>query len=390
MLSNPQVARRDFLKGSVIGAAALATGCVRPPVRRSEIRAYLGTYTEETASEGLYHCLFDPLSGVLRIEAVTRAVRNPSFLAFHPTVDALYAVEEVDDRGPGRSGGVVAYAVDRETGALRETSRALSGGAHPAHLSVHRGLRHLLVANYTGGTVSVVDLDTTGAPIGAPRVVRHQWVGPARPGQDAPHPHAVYHVGPRIYVPDLGLDRIVTYDGDIAGGTLLPLPDASLSVRPGDGPRHMAFHPRAPFAYVINELSSSITSLRLFPGGTLHPTASVSTLPGGYTGKNACADIHVHPNGRFVYGSNRGHDSIVVAEVAADTGTLTVIQHHPTGGSWPRNFAIDPTGRFLLVENQRSGNVVTLAIDPGTGLLAETGNVLEVPAPVCLLFAPRA
>jgi 6-phosphogluconolactonase len=150
----------------------------------------------------------------------------------------------------------------------------------------------------------------------------------------------------------------------------------------------MAFHPREPFAYVINELSSSLTSLHHdTASGTFHVTGTVSTLPAGYTARSACADVHVHPNGRFLYGSNRGHDSIVVAEIAPGTGGLRVIQHHPTGGSWPRNFALSPDGRFLLVENQRSGNIVTLAVDPTTGRLSGTGNVLKVPAPVCLIFS---
>jgi 6-phosphogluconolactonase len=392
MLSTHPLTRRDFLKGGTMGAAAFAAGRFGVAPRRAEIRAYVGTYTEGTGSEGLYHCLFHPATGALRIEGVTKGVRNPSFLAFHPSGGTLYAVEEVDDLGTDRSGGVVAYAIDAASGRLRERNRAESGGAHPAHVSVHRGGRQVLVANYTGATVSVLTLDRAGALVGAPRVARHEWVGPVRPGQDAPHPHSVYPVGRRVYVADLGLDRIIAYRlHGTRGGSLVPLPEASLSLRPGDGPRHLAFHPRPRFAYVINELSSTITSLRVEPTtGALHVTGTVSTLPEGYTGKSYCADIHVHPNGRYVYGSNRGHDSIVVAEVSAETGTLTVVQHHPTGGSWPRNFALDPGGRFLLVENQRGGNVVTLAIDPATGRLSATGQVLRLPAPVCLLFAPTA
>jgi 6-phosphogluconolactonase len=388
-LSTHPVARRHFLKAGMMGAAAFAACRIPAGSQRTGIRAYVGTYTESTASEGLYHCLFDPTTGVLRIEAVTRGVRNPSFLAFHPNGEMLYAVEEVDDLGSNKSGGVVAYAVDRTSGALHESSRAESGGAHPAHISVHGDRRQLLVANYTGATVAVLGLDRAGGVVGAPRVVRHEWVGPVRPGQDAPHPHSIYPVGRRVYVADLGLDRIVTYGWADTDGRLTSV--ASLSLRPGDGPRHMAFHPQARFAYVINELSSTITSLHVDPvSGALHVTGTVSTLPEGYAGQSYCADIHIHPNGRYVYGSNRGHDSIVVAEISTDTGQLTVVQHHPTIGSWPRNFALDPSGRFLLVENQRSDTIVTLAIDPASGRLSETGNVLQVPAPVCLLFAPTA
>ena len=389
MLSANSLARRDFLKSGMMGAAAFAVGRFPAAPTRAEIRAYLGTYTEDTASEGLYHALFDPSTGSLRIDGVTSGIRNPSFLAVHPNGRMLYAVQEVDDLGTNKSGGVVAFAIDRASGGLRETSRAESGGAHPAHISVHPGGRHVLVANYTGATVAVLDLDGAGDVHGAPRVVRHAGNGPDRSRQEAPHPHSVYPIGSRVYVADLGMDRIITYGWDSTGSRLVPLPDASLALRPGDGPRHMAFHPRARSAYVINELSSTITSLQVEPAtGTLHATGTVSTLPEGYTGKSFCADIHIHPSGRYLYGSNRGHDSIVVAEIAGETGQLKMIQHHPTGGSWPRNFALDPSGRFLLVANQRSGNVVTLAINPATGRLAETGRALEVPAPVCLLWAP--
>jgi 6-phosphogluconolactonase len=385
-----RVDRRGFVKGGMLGVAALAAGRFPDVPQRAELRAYLGTYTEGTGSEGLYHALFDPSTGALRVDGVTRGVRNPSFLAFHPGGGTLYAVEEVEDLGASRSGGVVAYAVDRGSGGLRELSRGASGGAHPAHLSVDGERGRVLVANYTGATVSVLALDSAGALVGEARVVRHEGSGPLRPRQDAPHPHSVYPVGRRVYVADLGLDRIVTYDWADARGGLTPRPEASLSLRPGDGPRHIAFHPRGRFAYVINELSSTITSLLVQPDGMLRATGTVSTLPAGWTGENSCADLHVHPGGRYLYGSNRGHDSIVVAEISAETGQLTVLQHHPTGGAWPRNFALDPAGRFLLVENQRSGNVVTLAIDPSSGRLAGTGRVLQVPSPVCLVFAPGA
>ena len=387
-LSTHLVDRRYFLKAGMMGAAALAACRFPAASQRTGIRAYVGTYTEGTASQGLYRCVFDRATGALRIDGVTTGVRNPSFLAFHPNAEVLYAVEEVDDVGTGSSGGVVSFAIDPTSGALLETSRAESGGAHPAHISVHDG-RHVLVANYTGATVAVLGVDAAGVITGAPQVVRHEWVGPVRPGQDAPHPHSIYPIGRRVYVADLGLDRIVAYGWADNDGGLTPLPAASLSLRPGDGPRHMAFHPQSRFAYVINELSSTITSLDVDPvAGALRVTGTVSTLPDGFDGQSFCADIHIHPNGRYIYGSNRGHDSIVVAEIAPDTGRLTVVQHHPTGGSWPRNFALDPSGRFLLVENQRSDTIVTLAIDPASGRLSETGNVLHIPAPVCLLFAP--
>ncbi|MBW3630192.1 MAG: lactonase family protein [Gemmatimonadetes bacterium] len=385
------LARRDFLKGSMMGAAALVGGRPASAQQRGPLRAYVGTYTEGTGSEGIYHCLFDPATGVLRLDGATKGVRNPSFLALHPNGAMLYAVEEVNDRGADKSGGVVAFAVDPASGTLRERSRALSGGAHPAHISVHSGGAHVLVANYSGATVAVLGVDRSGGVLSAPWLARHQWVGPVRPRQEAPHPHSIYPIGERVYVADLGLDRIFTYGWDAATGTLFPLRDASLSLRAGDGPRHMAFHPQRRFAYVINELSSTITSLRRDPGtGGLQTTGTVSTLPAGYTGRNSCAHIQIHPNGRFVYGSNRGHDSIVLAEVAPDTGHLTVVQHHPTGGATPRNFTLDPSGRFLLAENQRTGSIVTLAVDPTSGRLSETGNVLQIPAPVCLVFAPSA
>ena len=385
------IARRDFVKGGLLGAAALAAGCYPAASGQRELRAYLGTYTVDTGSEGIYHLLFDPGSGALRIDGVTRGVRNPSFLALHPDGGSLYAVEEVDDIGAGRSGGVASFAVDRATGELRENGRAESGGAHPAHVSVDAGRGRVLVANYSGGTVSVLGMDGAGALVGPPRVARHEFVGPARPRQEAPHPHAAYPVGARVYVPDLGLDRVVAYRWAAGNEGLVPEPGASVVLPQSAGPRHMAFHPRAPFAYVINELGSTITSLRHDPAsGAFTVTGTVSTLPAGYSGASFCADVHVHPNGRFVYGSNRGHDSIVVAEIDPTTGAPRVVQHHPTGGSWPRNFALSPDGRFLLAENQRSGDVVTLALDPATGRLSGTGEALRVPAPVCLVFAGPA
>lgn len=378
--------RRGFLQQSMLGAAAFTSRGLPGVKRTTELRAYIGTYTEGTASEGLYHARFDPASGALRITGVTGGIRNPSFVALHPEGNNLYAVQEVDDLDAGKSGGVVAFACHPESGALRETGRASSGGAHPAHISVHPDGNRVLVANYSGGSVAALPLRPGGALAGPPRVARHQGSGPVPRRQEAPHPHAAYPVGARVYVPDLGTDRIVAYTW--SGGGLVPLPEASLQLRPGDGPRHMAFHPHAPLAFVINELSSSITSLHVQPHtGALRPLATVATLPPEFSGENSCADIHVHPNGRFLFGSNRGHDSIVVAEIAPGTGGLRVIQHHPTGGAWPRNFALDPSGRFLLVANQRTGTVVTLALEPASGRLADTGHVLQVPAPVCLRFA---
>lgn len=390
MPSDHSLSRREFVVGNLMAAAAVGWHRVPFAPRQVGNRVYVGTYTEGTASEGLYRCRFDPASGALRTEAVTRGVRNPSFLAFHPHGGSLYAVEEVDDLGTAASGGVVGFSLDPSTGALHPRSRAESGGAHPAHISVCGRRDRLLVANYSGGTVAAVQLDATGALVGEPQVVRHEWSGPARPGQSAPHPHSIYPRGDRIYVADLGLDRIVAYGWGGGSARLMPLPNATLSLRPGDGPRHIAFHPQAGFAYVINELGSTITALHVHPGtGALNEVGTISTLPAGYSGPNSCADVHVHPNGRFLYGSNRGHDSIVVAEISSDTGRPRVVQHHPTGGSWPRNFALDPSGRFLLVGNQRSDRIVVLTIDPRSGRLSDTGNVLEVPAPVCILFATR-
>ena len=385
------VGRREFVKGGVLGAAALATGCYPGASRRGALRAYLGTYTVDTGSEGIYHLLFDPESGALRIDGVTRGVRNPSFLALHPDGRSLYAVEEVDDMGAGKGGGVVSFAVDPARGALRETGRAESGGAHPAHVSVEPSRRRVIVANYSGGTVSTLAIDGAGALVGMPTVTRHELPGPPRPPrQEAPHPHSAYPVGSRVYVPDLGMDRVVVY-GWSADGGLIPDPAASLTLRPGDGPRHMAFQPDGSFAYVINELSSTIASVHVAPTtGALRLSVAGSTLPEGFTGQSFCADVHLHPSGRWLYGSNRGHDSIAVFEVSPGTGALSPVQHHPTGGNWPRNFALSPDGRFLLAENQRSGDVVTLAIDPATGRLSQTGHVLKVPAPVCLIFAGGA
>ena len=349
-------------------------------------RIYLGTYTRGR-SEGIYLARMDAGSGRITVDRLVAEVENPSFLALDPARAHLYAVSEVDDFAETDGGGVVAYAIGAD-GGLRELNRQPSHGAAPCHLTVDASGRYVLVANYTGGNAAVLPILADGSLGPATEVVQHTGSGPNAQRQERPHVHSVTLDAANRFamVADLGIDRVVGYRFDAERGTLTPAEVAGVHARPGAGPRHFDFHPDGRRAYVINELDSTLTALAYDPAtGSLESTGTVSTLPPGYLDDNSCADVHVHPSGRFVYGSNRGHDSIAV--FAIESGALTPVQHQSTLGRIPRNFAIDPSGRFLIAANQESDSLVTFAIDSGTGRLTPAGVPVDAPVPVCVRFA---
>ena len=261
---------------------------------------------------------------------------------------------------------------------------------HPCHVAVDRAGRSLYAANYSSGSVAVYRLGADGALAPALQLLRHERLGPLPDGVDArrqagPHAHGVF-LDPSeqfLLVPDLGLDRIVIYDRDPDGR--LAARRAPATLPPGSGPRHFAFAPDGRRGFVVNELASTLCAFR-WEAGSLALEGCASTLPEGWSGASTCADIHVSPDGRFVYASNRGHDSI--AAFGIEGRSLRLVGITPTGGKTPRNFAIDPSGRFLYAANMGSGTIVTFRIDAGTGALEAAGPVLEVPAPVCVLIAP--
>lgn len=359
-----------------------------PPAGSGELRIYVGTYTSG-ASKGIYVGRLDLSTGGLRLEGVAGETKNPSFLALHPNRRFLYAVGEISDFAGKRTGAVSAFRIEPASGRLQMLNQQSSGGAGPCHLVVDRSGRNVLVANYGGGSVSVLPIREDGSVATATSFIQHQGssVHPRR--QQGPHAHSINLDGANrfAFVADLGLDKIMVYRFDAAAGTLTANDPAWASVSPGSGPRHFAFHPNGQFAYVINEIASTLTAFRYDASrGVLNEVQTVSSLPAGPVEGNSTAEVQVHPTGKFIYGSNRGHDSIVVFAVDGTTGRLTLVEHESTQGKTPRNFGVDPTGQFLLACNQGSDTIVGFRIDPQTGALTPTGQKLDVPSPVCVKF----
>lgn len=382
--------RREFLKMMGVGAASTAfSECFTKGVRSARQPLYIGTYTNG-ASEGIYFANMDTASGALELKGVTKGISNPSFLAVDRQQRFLYAVSETPEFEGEPGGSVHAYAIDSGTGNLRHLNARSSRGGGPCHLTVDAQGRNVLVANYSGGNVAVLPIQSDGSLLPASDVAQHEGSSITK-RQQGPHAHSVTldAAGRFAFVADLGLDKVMIYRFDGAEGQLTPGNPPWAQVRSGAGPRHFAFHPDGTRAYVINELDSTLTAFTYDPSsGRLTESQTLSTLPDGFTGDNYPADVHVAASGRYVYGSNRGHDSIVVFAIDPETGALTTVQHQSVEGKWPRNFALDPTGQFLLVANQNSNTVVVFAIDADTGKLTPTGQVLEVPTPVCLRFMP--
>ncbi len=379
-----------------LGLGVLATaGSLEAAAGKQETNGlfvYVGTYTYGK-SEGIYVYRMDLNSGELKFASVTKGVVNPSFLAFGPRGHCLYSVCEVSQTEGKPGGAVSAFRIDRKTGKLTPLNQQPSGGAGPCHLCVDRKGNCVFVAHYGGGSVSVLPIGKDGRLGKLSHVVQHHGssVNPRR--QKSPHAHST-NLDPAnrfLFVPDLGLDKIMIYRLDLAHGKLKPNDEPWFRVKAGAGPRHFTFHPNGRYAYVINELDCTLTAFA-YDGerGRLTEIETASTLPEGFEGENTCADVHVLPSGKFVYGSNRGHDSIVIFAVDEATGKLAYVGHEPTQGKTPRNFAITPMGDFLLAANQNSNTIVVFRIDPRTGKLSPTGQVVEVPTPVCLKMMPAS
>jgi len=351
---------------------------------------YVGTYTQGK-SKGIYLFHMDPASGRLTPAGLAAVTVNPSFLAIAPNHRFLYAVNEIGEFGGTSSGAVSAFAIDPSTGKLTLLNQQSSRGAGPCHLIVDKQGKNVLVANYGGGSVVVLPIRPDGRLGPATAFIQHQGssVNPQR--QKEPHAHSMnLDAANRFaFAADLGLDKVLIYRFDPAKGSLAPNDPVSVSVAPGSGPRHFAFHPSGRWAYVINEINSTVTALSYdAKTGTLRALQTVSTLPEGFAGNNSTAEVQVSPDGKFVYGSNRGDDSLAIFAIDPDTGLLSALGRQSTQGKTPRGFGIDPAGRFLLAANQDSDSVVVFRIDPETGKLQPTGQVEEVPKPVCVQFMP--
>ncbi len=383
-LLNPLVPLLAFLFSTVpVGAAA--------PAAHNTSLVYIGTYTEEgSTSKGIYVYRFDASTVTITSLGLAAQTVNPSFLAVHPNHRFLYAVNEVKDYAGQKSGAVSAFAINRATGKLTLLNQVASKGADPCYLTVDKTGKYLLVANYSGGNVAVFPVLEDGRLGEVSAFVQHSGHGTNPQRQEGPHAHSI-DLSPDnrfAIVDDLGLDETLVYKFDSVGGSLAPDPTLAKAA-PGAGPRHFAFHPNGKFAYVINEMGSSVTAFD-YEGasGVLHPLQTISTLPKDFSGNNGDAEIETHPSGKFLYASNRGHDSIAVFAIDAKQGTLALLEYAATKGQTPRNFAIAPGGKLLFAANQKSDNIVVFRIDQRTGRITPTREVLDVSQPVCVKFVP--
>ena len=351
---------------------------------------YVGTYTGQD-SKGIYVCRFNSRTGEITEAEVAAEVKNPSFLAIHPNRRFLYAVTESGDFDGKNTGAVSAFSIDPESKKLTLLNHQPSEGAGPCYLVVDAKGKNVLVANYGGGSIACLPVGKDGRLGKASSAIQHKGssVNPSR--QEGPHAHSI-NLDPAnryAFAADLGLDKILIYRFDGERGRLEPNDPPSVSVDPGAGPRHFAFHPSGSYAYVINEIGNTVTAFAYDSAhGVLKPLQTISNLPPDFKEVSYTAEVVVHPSGKFLYGSNRGHDSIAVFEIDQKTGKLKFVKTVPTGGKTPRNFYVDPRGQYLLAENMDSGNVAILKIDQKSGDLSPTGHELRVPSPCCIRMMP--
>ena len=351
---------------------------------------YVGTYTNEN-SEGIYRLEFNAESGALkRLDGVTK-IENPSFVEIHPNQKYLYAVSEINEYQGKKAGGVFSYRIEGAQGELVELNQISSGGSVPCHINIAKSGKSLVVANYTGGSIAGIALEKNGklrSPLTS--LMQHKGQGPNKDRQEAAHAHStnISPDGRFAYALDLGIDQVLIYELDSENGKLSPSNIPNVKLKPGSGPRHFAFHPTKEYAYVLNELSCDVTTFKWnSKTGELEELQTITTLPKPHP-ENSTAEIRIHPNGNFLYASNRGHHSLAIYRIDQSTGLLTAIGHESTGGKTPRNFNIDPTGKFILAANQDSSNVVVFRIDEKTGLLTRK-NEVQVPSPNCIRFLSR-
>ncbi len=385
---------RHTLTFGLLFAFLLLTVCAgaAPQAAHKNYFVYVGTYTQDgSTSKGIYAYRFDATTAKLTPVGLAAETTNPSFLAVHPNHRFLYAVNEIGNYKGQESGGVSAFAIDRATGKLTFLNEVASGGADPAYITVDKTGKYVLVANYTGGSIASFPVLEDGRLGEASAFVQHTGHGTNPERQEAPHAHSI-DLSPDdrfAIVDDLGLDETLVYKFDNTKGSLtLNTPPFAKAV-PGAGPRHFAFAPSGKFAYVLTEMGNTVTTYAYdSAAGILNSLQTISTIPKDFTKLNEDAEIEVHPSGKFLYASNRGHDSITVFAIDPNKGTLTLVEYASTKGASPRSFEIDPTGKLLFAANEKSDNIVIFRIDQKTGRLTPTGKVLDVSQPVCVKFVP--
>jgi 6-phosphogluconolactonase len=366
--------RREF------GALAAAGAANQLTAAEKESLMYVGTYTRG-GSKGIYGYKFNPATGKLTEAGVAAEVQNPSFLYVTPDGRHLYAV------GEASTGMVTAYKVDRAAGKLTKLNDQPTGGNGPCHLAADKAGRNLIIVHYGSGNVSVFRLNSDGSVGERTALVQNTGEpGADKKRQDKAHAHSVNLSKSEKYavVADLGLDEYIVYALDAAKGTLTE--HSAAKIKPGSGPRHFNFHPNYKFAYGVNELSSTVTAFDWDElAGKLTEKQTISTLPADFKGTSYCAEILVHPGGKYVYASNRGHDSLAMFSIASD-GKLTSLGTVSVEGKTPRNFRIHPSGAWVVAANQDSGNLVVFKVDKSAGKLTATGDQAKVPFPVCIKF----
>lgn len=353
---------------------------------------FIGTYTEgglsSGPSKGIYVYQFDEATGDAT-PVSTMATDNPSYLALAPGGKYLYSVNETDGAKPG---GVSAFAFDKSTGQLKFLDKQASGGDDPCYIAVDSHRKWAMIANYSGGSFGCLPIHADGSLGAMTQLVQHTGKG-ATSRQEKPHVHSTILSPDEKYlvVSDLGLDQLSVYHFNAGAAThpLTPTQDSIVSITSGSGPRHTSFYPGKPYVYLISELSGTVDAFHI-TAGKLSPIQRLSSNPEGYKGDIGSADIHVAPGGKFLYASNRGDgNTLAIYAIDSASGKLSIKGFQSTGGKGPRNFMIDPSGKYLLVGNQRSNNIIIFRIDAKTGLLTDTGKKLEIPAPVCLKMGPK-
>jgi 6-phosphogluconolactonase len=379
----PTISRALF-GGLVCSAGLLLGGCGRPTTATlpADYLLYIGTNVGGAQDSSIFLYRVNMASGAFTRLSGQLGGAQPTYLTLAPNHRFLYAVSETSTFRGAPGGGVSSFAVDPHTGGLKLLGQQPSNGASPCYISLDHSNKSALVANYTGGNVSILPVAADGQ-LGVPTTDQHTGSGPHK-NQNASHAHCLLPdpANKFAFAVNLGTDQVVGYRLD-AAGHLTRLPAPAFVAKPGAGPRHLTFHPNGRTAYLINELNSTLTTLAYDAAtGHFRELQTVSALPTGYTGENSCADVHVAPNGLFLYASNRGHNSIAVFAIDSSNGTLVPIQDVDCGGKTPRNFALDPTGRLLLVANQNSNNLVSYRVDAFSGLLTPTGQQATVPSPM--------
>jgi 6-phosphogluconolactonase len=372
------------MKLPVILRPAMLAILLTPALPAEDMFVFFGSHNPAPGN-GFSLARFDTATGALSRPQFLLEAKEPAFFVLSVDGSRLYCCNS------GTPGGLSAYAVEPQTGHLTLLNRVLAGGGDTSFISLDRSGRHVLVANYDGGSVAAFALRPDGSIGDWTGFDQHrgQSVNPVRQTHAYAHAIVLDPANRFALVPDLGVDKLFIYRFDEATGALAPHVPAFVPIAPGSGPRHVRFHPNGRWVYLINEIASTVEAFNWDSrAGTLAPFQVVSTLPADFKGVSACAELEIHPNGRFLYGANRGHDSVAVFAIDQATGRLAPVEYHPSGGRTPRNFAFDPTARWILLTNQDSNNAVVFRVDAQSGRLTQTGDPVAVPAPFCERFLP--